>query len=79
MTSTLSYNKEQLLNYYRASCPEIQEPPENLKQFPLILSTKLLQPVNETNLHLFDSDYVSCYYYSCSNYYCYYLYQNTTF
>ena len=56
---TLSYNKEQLLNLYRVVCPQIQEPPENLKQFPVILSSRLLQPVNETNLHLFDTDYVS--------------------
>lgn len=55
----ISYNKDQLLNFYRVLCPEIQEPPENIKQFPLILSSKLLQPMNETNLHLFDTDYVS--------------------
>ena len=66
MTSTPSeaatkatYNKEQLLNFYRAISSQIQEPPENLKHFPVILSSKLLQPVNETNLHLFDTDYVS--------------------
>ncbi|KAL9644480.1 hypothetical protein ABK040_009346 [Willaertia magna] len=52
-----TYTKEQFLTFYRMISPSIQEPPEHLKQFSLILSNKLLQPINETNLHLFDSDY----------------------